>query len=268
MTIAEKLERLKSLLRQKEKIAIAFSGGTDSTFLLAVAAGVLGNNVVAVTVKSPYIPQWEVDEALETAQQYKVNHRLLQVPVPDSVKNNPTDRCYLCKKQVFTLILAEASKMGFRHVADGTNADDTGDYRPGLRALDELGIISPLLEAGITKKEVRELSKAMGLATHDKPAYACLLTRIPYNTVYSIEELARIEKAEEFLIHSGIRAIRVRHHGTIARIEADPADFQRLLADGMREMVVTRFRELGYEHVTIDLDGYRMGSFNKNLKNT
>lgn len=266
--MAEKLERLTSQLRQKEKMAIAFSGGTDSTFLLAVAAGVLGDNVVAITVKSPYIPQWEVDEALETAKQFKVNHRLLQIQIPEAVKNNPTDRCYLCKKQVFTLIQAEAERMGFRHVADGTNADDTGDYRPGLRALGELGIYSPLLEAGITKKEVRELSKVMGLATHDKPAYACLLTRIPYHTAYSTEELARIEKAEEFLIRSGIRAIRVRHHGAIARIEADPADFQRLLADGMREKVVTCFRELGYEHVTIDLDGYRMGSFNKNLNHT
>ena len=268
MIRSEKLDHLKSLLRQKGRIAIAFSGGTDSTFLLAVAAGVLGENVVAITVKSPYIPQWEVDEALETARHFKVNHRLLKVPVPESVKNNPTDRCYLCKKQVFTLILAEAEKIGFSQVADGTNADDTGDYRPGMRALAELGVNSPLLECGITKKEVRELSKAMGLATHDKPAYACLLTRIPYNTSYSEEELTRIEKAEEFLIRSGIRAIRVRHHGTIARIEADPSDFQRLFANDMREKVVTRFRELGYEHVTIDLDGYHMGSYNKNLKNT
>jgi pyridinium-3,5-biscarboxylic acid mononucleotide sulfurtransferase len=261
-----KRQKLEQLLKAHAPVAIAFSGGVDSTYLLAIAVRTIPGKVLAITVKSPYIPQWEVDEAKAIAKSLGTEQIILSLPVPETIINNPPDRCYLCKKILFTEVLKEAVVHGIHTVFDGTNADDKGDYRPGMKALTELNVISPLLEAGISKSEIRSYSKEMGLPTFDKPAYACLLTRIPYDTAIQLEDLVRIEKSETFLISQGFRAIRVRHHGSLARIEADPGYFEKILSAEYREKIVLTMKDLGYDQICLDLEGYRMGSFNKSIK--
>lgn len=257
--------RLQSRLRELGKIAVAFSGGVDSTFLVAAAKDTLGDNVLALTVDASYMPRWEITEAVEFTRAAGIRHCIVQVPFPEDIRDNPPDRCYLCKKQVFTTLLARAREEGFTHLADGTNSDDTGDYRPGLRALAELNVLSPLKEAGLTKQNIRGLSREMGLPTWDKPAYACLLTRIPYDTHVSPEELVRIEQAESVLRDLGFDLVRVRSHGSLARIEVEPSSRQALLDESVSARVTTALHDLGYLYVTVDLTGYRTGSLNETL---
>jgi uncharacterized protein len=254
-------------LKGLKKVAVAFSGGTDSTFLLAAARDALSDNVIAFTVRSPYIPDWEIEEARQIADRMSVKHLVFETVLNDLIMNNPPNRCYLCKRFIFSKLKDEAKKIGISHVIEGTNADDTKDFRPGIKALKELNIKSPLLENNITKADVRHFSKLLKLPTWDKPAYACLLTRIPYNTEIREEELRRIENAEVFLTGLGFRGVRVRSHNRLARIELDKSMINDILRDSVREKIVSKLRNMGFEYITVDIEGYRMGSMNtKNNK--
>ncbi len=257
-----KLNKLEEYIKNLGSLAIAFSGGTDSSFLLYLAHKILDKNVIGLTIKSPYIAQWEIDEALEFVKKYKIKHKLIELPFDEQIRNNPSNRCYLCKLKVFSILKKEAASAGFQYIADGTNHDDLSDFRPGLRALKEINIKSPLLECGITKEEVREISKDLNIPTWDKPAYACLLTRLPVDTKISDKSLRRIEKAEKYLIDKGIKAVRVREHANIARIETAENNISLLLNPEMRANIVKTLKNFGYQYVCVDLEGYRTGSMN------
>lgn len=258
--VAKKLKLLENYLGKLGKLAVAFSGGTDSSFLLYMAHKILGNKTIAFTVKSPYIAQWEVDEAIVYTKKYGIRHKIIEVPFNEQIRNNPLDRCYICKHNIFMLLKKEAASMDFQFLADGTNYDDLSDYRPGLKALKELEIKSPLLECEITKNEIREISKDLNIPTWNKPAYACLLTRLPFDTEICFESLTKIEKAEKFLIDNNIKAVRVREHGNIARIETTESNFKLLLNSKLRINIIKFFKNLGYNFVCFDLEGYRTGS--------
>ncbi len=260
-----KYNLLLTSLEKLERVAVAFSGGVDSTFLLAAVKKVLGNNVLALTVKTPYIPDRELEEACNFCAEHDIKHRVMHLDIIKEILNNPGNRCYLCKKHVFSAMKSEAAREGTVHLLDGTNVDDAKDYRPGMAALRELQIISPLLEAGLTKNDIRSLSRMLGLVTADKPAYACLLTRLPYNYEVKAEELRRIEKAEIFLESLGYGSSRVRNHGSMARIEIDRNSIRDFINTGVADKIVRYFRSLGYEFVTLDLEGYRTGSFNTTI---
>lgn len=263
----DKLRQLEQWMQAKGSIAVAFSGGVDSTFVLAVARKILGDKVMAFTVKTPYIPDWELAEAKQYCTDQGIRQVVLQEDILPELGSNPVNRCYLCKKHIFTRLRNEALKEGFACLVDGSNADDTGVYRPGLAALRELGISSPLLENGITKAEVRSYSAQMGLPTAEKPSYACLLTRIPYNTAIVASELTRIEKAERFLATLGYANARVRHHGNLARIEAEGSNIAQLTDPLVSKQIIDYFHHIGYTFVTVDLEGYRSGSYDTALKN-
>ena len=263
----EKYEKLTSHLRRLGRVAVAFSGGVDSSFLLAAATETLGaGNTVGITVDSPALPRHELEDAVNLAARIGARHIILESPdIEDEVRKNPADRCYHCKKFEFGSILEEASRLGFPHVLDGSNADDTGDYRPGMKAVKELAVVSPLLEAGLTKNDIRELSREMGLPTWDKPAYACLYSRIPYGQEIKIEDLFRIEQSEKFLIKKGFRTSRVRCHGDIARIEVGRGESAKLMEEPLRSELIAALKECGFRYVTLDLEGYRTGSMNEVL---
>ncbi|UUV17681.1 ATP-dependent sacrificial sulfur transferase LarE [Fusobacteria bacterium ZRK30] len=260
--MSEKYIKLVDYLKGLKKVLIAFSGGVDSTFLLKAAKDALGDDAVAVTINSPYILNWEIEEAKEYTEKMGIQHEFINVGIIDEIKNNPSDRCYLCKKAIFSKIREKAINEGFDYVIDGTNLDDTKDYRPGIKALKELKIVSPLLECKITKAEIREMSKDLNLPTWNKPAYACLLTRIPFDRKLKIDELNRIEKAEKYLIYKGIAAVRVRSHGDLARIEVDPTIRERLFNMDFLDEISSELKKYGFKYVTIDAAGYRMGSLN------
>jgi uncharacterized protein len=266
MDLNEKYGLLSDWFRQQGSIAIAFSGGTDSTFVLAAARESLKEKVIALSVKTPYIPDWEIEEANSFCKENKIEHYILRKSIVEAILNNPENRCYLCKSHLFAALKNEAVKYGYENVADGTNADDIGVYRPGLAALRELGIKSPLMDTGITKKEVRELSGMMGLKTAEKPSYACLLTRLPYNYSVDIKELERIEKAERFMASIGFADSRVRNHHEIARIELQPARMIEFIHSSKAAGLTDFFHSIGYRFVTVDIEGYRSGSFDEAIK--
>ena len=259
-----KYRNLKEYLKGLGSAAVAFSGGVDSTFLCKTAKKVLGDKAIAITVVSPYIPKWEIEEAKALAKEIGIRHQLLEVPIIlEEIKFNPLDRCYICKNFVFTNIKEFAKKEGYSFVVDGTNADDVKDYRPGLRALKELEIKSPLLELGINKAEIREFSKELALKTWDKPSYACLLSRIPYNEEIKTEDLATIEKSEKYIMALGYPAVRVRKHCDLARIELPKEEIKSFFNKGLLEVVSKELKKFGFRYVTLDMEGYRIGSLNE-----
>ena len=257
-----KYTSLQRELKKMGSLVVAFSGGVDSTFLLAAAREALGDGVKAVTVSTPYVAGWEEKEAVQIARDLKVPHQVIRHPVFEEIRENPPQRCYLCKKHIFTSIFEEAEKQGFRYVADGTNVDDYKDIRPGIRALRELGVKSPLADCGINKQDIREFSRQMGLPTWDKPAYACLLSRLPFHTTIRQELLDRIEQAELLVRDAGFPAARVRTHQEIARIEVPPDQLESFLKKASEIHLAHQLKKLGYKYVTLDMEGYRMGSFN------
>lgn len=262
-----KYEKLQGILQKFGSVAVAFSSGVDSTFLVKVAHDTLGAKAVAFTAASDFVPQRDVDEAKAFCAKEGIEHHVVPFPIltVPHVKENPENRCYYCKHALFSHMKEIAAEKGLACVVDGSNLDDDGDYRPGHRALRELGIVSPLHEAGLYKQDIRDLSKALGLPTWDKPSFACLASRFPYGTELTPEGLDRVNLAEEFLMDRGFRQLRVRAHGNIARIELLPSDIPRMLDESLREKTAAYFRKLGFAYTALDLLGYRTGSLNETI---
>lgn len=263
----QKIRKLSEYLAGLGSVAVAFSGGVDSTFLLQAAKDVLGDGVIALTAVSDFFPDRERREADAFCRERGIRQiicreEILKVP---GVAANPANRCYLCKRALFEMFLAQAKRQGFSHVAEGSNLDDLGDYRPGLQAIAELGILSPLRECGFSKEDIRALSKEIGLPTASKPSYACLASRFAYGEEITSEKLAMVDQAEQLLLDLGFTQMRVRIHGTLARIEVLPEDFPRLAEPALRREIAEKLKTYGFSYVTADLAGYRTGSMNEML---
>jgi len=269
LSLTSKLNLLKGKLAELGSAAVAFSGGVDSSVLLVIAKESLGDGVVAVTARSEVLPQRDLKDAVRMAEQLSVPHWILEseeMALANFLINGP-DRCYICKRARYSAILEVLKARGVPVLLDGSNADDAKDYRPGNRAVRELGIRSPLQEVGLFKAEIRLLAEHFGLDCWDKPASACLASRIPYGSEITRDKLAQVERAEEFIRGLQVaRQIRVRHHGDVARIEVEDSALTRLMEEQFRERIVEHLAGLGFRYITLDLGGYRMGSLNRAIE--
>lgn len=265
--VHEKKQHLEDYLRGLGSVVVAFSSGVDSTFLLKVAHNVLGDKAIAVTARSCSFPVRELNEAKAFCAANGIEHIIVESEELsiDGFSQNPKNRCYLCKKELFTKIRGIAEERGIPYIAEGSNTDDNGDYRPGLIAVAELEVKSPLREAKLSKAEIRELSKEMGLPTWDKQSFACLSSRFVYGETITEEKLSMVDKAEQKLLDLGFHQVRVRIHGNIARIEIDRSEFEKIIQPEISAELNAYFKELGFLYVTLDLGGYQMGSMNKTL---
>ncbi|MBL7174514.1 MAG: ATP-dependent sacrificial sulfur transferase LarE [Desulfobacteraceae bacterium] len=269
-TTLKKKDDLIRRLKELDSLLVAFSGGVDSTFLLALAHQVLGDRVVAATASSITYPSREREEAVKFTSERRIQHivfRSDEDSLPEFISNGP-DRCYHCKKFLCQSLIKIADEKGLKYVAHAANLDDLKDYRPGLKAAEEMGIISPLVDAQLSKGEIRLLSKEMGLATWDKPAMACLASRIPYGSPITPEKLKMVNEAEEFLSRNGFKQFRVRHHGPVARIEVESTDIAKITESEFRKRLVAELRQIGFLHIAVDLEGYVSGSLNRAVGKT
>ena len=267
MTLEEKYQSLLDKQRGYGSLAVAFSGGVDSCFLLKAAQEALGERVLALTVISDFVPMREREEAMAFCQRQGIRHELVYAEVLEipGVNENPPDRCYLCKRALFETMKNKTAARGFSHLAEGSNLDDEGDYRPGMRAIRELGILSPLRETQLSKAEIRQLSQRLGLESWKKPSFACLASRFVYGERLTVEKLQRVECAEEHLRSLGFTQYRVRVHGNTARIELLPEELPRMMDEKLRLEAHETLKHLGFSYVTLDLAGFRSGSMNDTL---
>ena len=266
-TLDKKHARLREMLRAYDAVAVAFSGGVDSTLLLAEAGKTIGETVIALTAVSALQPRWEVDEAIRLARILGITHELIhtrELSDPAFTVNSP-DRCYVCKKTLFSEMIARSRELGYAHMIHGANADDLADYRPGMRAAEELSVTAPLKDAGLTKADIRALARQMELPNWNKPAAACLASRLPYGMEITPGRLKMVEEAENVLMALGFTGFRVRHLGDTARIEVMPADFSRLIHPERRLTIIRELRDMGFVYVTLDLEGYTAGRMNRSI---
>lgn len=265
MELQEKYRRLRQNLQELQSVAVAFSGGVDSVFLLKTAHEVLGSEAIAVTAVSPSFPEWESEEAKKFCSENGIRQLTFlsgELEI-EEFRENPPNRCYICKRRIFEKIWEIARENQRKAVVDGSNTDDENDYRPGMKAVKELGVRSPLKEAGLSKAEIRELSRLFGLPTWDKPSFACLASRFVYGETIDEKKLKMVEQAEQFLFGLGFCQVRVRIHGMLARIEVRQEELPELAETDIRRKISKRLKEIGFTYVTMDLEGYRMGSMNE-----
>lgn len=267
MNLEQKFDKLKNILKELGSVAIAYSGGVDSTFLLKVSKEVLGDNVIAVTAKSSTYPEREFNEARNFVEQFGAKHIVIiseELEI-EGFSKNPINRCYFCKKELFSKVWEVAKEHGIKQVLDGSNFDDIGDFRPGMKAAKELSVLSPLKASELTKKDIRELSKRLNIPTWNKPSFACLSSRFPYGNEITVEKLSMVEKAEQLLMDMGFRQLRVRHHGDIARIEVAPEERVKFFDVEIMDKIGKELQSYGFKYITLDILGYRTGSMNEVL---